>query len=591
MVVAPEDLTGTPKPPIAEWALPNRWSAAVFGAKVFVYRLRRRIADLASGPRRLDKADKSEFSTIAAESVTPLWSDERPEEHRYQLGKVQNLRRAVAALDGVLVPAGEVFSFWRQVGRASQNRGYVAGRMLQQGCLVPAVGGGLCQLSNALYDTALQAGCEIVERHAHSRVVAGSAAASGRDATVAWNYVDLRFRALWSLRIEARLTRDELVIRLHGQAGPTATAPVAAPDTALQPRGLARSCATCGETACFHHEHGLTAPLAIGCTAFLVDENWPEFQDYIGMSRRSGDTLGLPIDGRRWHLPRYRWTTEEFARVETASLQTLARTLAIRRAPPQGAARRKAELRGAERIAARLSRLLTPDVTKVCIAQSLLPFLWREGHLSGREVEVLMTRLPMAEIHARLGRAFAAHPERATLGDFRAPQTLVAAEAEALAYATAILTPHAEIARLFSDKIVLLDWRLPASHPVTHTSSCRIAFSGPTIARKGAYEVREAARALGLEIVTLGSELEGPDFWNGVTLTKADPSGNWLDGIGAVVQPAIVEERPRHLLTALAAGVPVIATAACGLPVQDGVAIVPEDDPAALIEALQLVLG
>ena len=83
----------------------------------------------------------------------------------------------------------------------------------------------------------------------------------------------------------------------------------------------------------------------------------------------------------------------------------------------------------------------------------------------------------------------------------------------------------------------------------------------------------------------------GPEFWNGLSWTNADPGGNWLEGVAAVVQPAIIEERPRLLLTALAVGVPVIATAACGLPPQDGVMIVPEDDPAALIAALRSVLG
>src|SRR3984893_2592582 len=174
-----------------------------FPGKTAIYQLQRGIRDLAAGPQFLSKSNDHRFSITIGASQTPLWSEEGPEERAYQLGKVQNLRRATAALDGVIVPAGAVFSFWEQIGRASRRRGFVTGRMLQQGCLVPAAGGGLCQLSNALYDAALQAGCEIVERHAHSRIVVGSAAGAGRDATVAWNYVDLRFRALKSLRIEA----------------------------------------------------------------------------------------------------------------------------------------------------------------------------------------------------------------------------------------------------------------------------------------------------------------------------------------------------------------------------------------------------
>jgi hypothetical protein len=592
MTLAPERLTATARPPVAEWAVPNRWSSVVFGAKVLAYRGQRLLADLVSGPRRLARTARAEFPAILGDCHTPLWSDGRPAEHAYQLGKVQNLRRAAAALDGVLVPAGVVFSFfWKQIGRASRWRGYVTGRMLQQGCLVPAIGGGLCQLSNAIYETALQAGCEIVERHAHSRRVAGSAAALGRDATVAWNYVDLRFRPRHPLRIEARLTRDDLVIRFRGRRGsaPLLTGSETAA-TASQP--IARSCATCGEVSCFHHEHHAAHAVEAGRTAYLVDENWPEFQDYVTRTHGAGDVFGQPIDGARWRLARYRWRTDGFARAGAASIPALRRMIAIRRAPTQGPARRTAELVGAERIAASLARLLTPEVTRVCVAQSLLPFLWRDGHLGGREVTVLMTRLPMGELQARLDAAFAAHPDRATLGDFRAPAELAEAEAEALGYAAHIVTPHHDIARLFPDRATILDWELPASSRATRNAKPRrIAFPGPTIARKGAYALREAARVLELEIVALGSELEGPDFWRGVTVHKSGGGTEGFADVAAVVQPALVEERPRHLLAALAAGVPVIASPACGLAAQNGVTIVPPDDPATLIEALKTVLS
>ena len=54
---------------------------------------------------------------------------------------------------------------------------------------------------------ALDAGAVIVERHAHTRVVPGSAAERGQDATVFWNYVDLRCRFSRAVRIEARLVQ------------------------------------------------------------------------------------------------------------------------------------------------------------------------------------------------------------------------------------------------------------------------------------------------------------------------------------------------------------------------------------------------
>src|SRR5215216_3630408 len=143
--------------------------------------------------------------SIVGQSKTRLWTAESEAEKSLSAGKIHNLRLALRRLNGVEVPSGSVFSFWTQIGRASRWRGYVPGRELREGCIIPSTGGGLCQLSNALYETALSAGFDIIERHAHTRVVPGSLAAVGRDATVFWNYVDLRFKSSWPFRIEATM--------------------------------------------------------------------------------------------------------------------------------------------------------------------------------------------------------------------------------------------------------------------------------------------------------------------------------------------------------------------------------------------------
>ena len=115
-----------------------------------------------------------------------------------------------------------------------------------------------------------------------------------------------------------------------------------------------------------------------------------------------------------------------------------------------------------------------------------------------------------------------------------------------------------------------------------------LAFAGPTAARKGAFEVREAARQLGLTVSLSGNELEGEGFWEGVNTVRPD---GWLDNCRLVVQPAIVEEQPRMLLQALAAGIPVIATEVCGLGERDGVTIVPPCELDALVEAIKRTLN
>ena len=574
-------------PALPDWAPPTRLASAVFAAKSAAFRVRRGIEDLVAGPPRHGRGEVAAFPHVIAQSVTPLWSDDRLAERGHQRGKVHNLRRAAIALNGVLVPADQVFSFWRQVGPATRTRGYADGRMLQQGCLVPSVGGGLCQLSNALYQAAAAADCEIVERHAHSRVVPGSASEAGRDATVAWNYVDLRFRTPRALLIEATLTADDLVIRFRG-AERTAAAPGETAPVILRAPAIVRTCSTCDQVRCFRHDQAQgAAPQAM--TAWLVDESWPEFQAWAAETCGPDDLLATPF-ADALAPARYRWTAKTFRRRGSATLEAIARMRAIRPNHPTNAERRQAELDGAAKIARRLARVAGPEAERLVVAQSLLPFLWRDGELGGRQFDVLMTRPPIATLQARLDAAFTRHPERKSLSDFRATPWFADAERDALTAAARVITPHAMIADLFGDRAVELPWQ--ASKPRVHSGAVvprRIAFPGPTVARKGAWEVREAARALDCEVVLLGAELEGEGFWDGVrTLRSAD---DWLDGVAAVVQPAVVEEQPRRLRAALAAGVPVVATKACGLRPQPGLVIIEEGDAAALTAALRVALA
>jgi hypothetical protein len=322
-----------------------------------------------------------------------------------------------------------------------------------------------------------------------------------------------------------------------------------------------------------------------GRKAWLVDAFWPELDAHIGANKGARDLLCLPLDGKSWRRPQYGWTTSGFEEVRSATLTTLARALAMR-GSAQGARRRMLELAADDALARRFAAKLDADVTELCVTQTLLPALWRDGHLGGRAFSVLMTRLPMAELQARLDAAARRHPERGTLSDFRADPALEAAEGEALAAAARLVTPHADIAALFGARALLLDWQTPRLRFAHAPDSRRIAFAGPTVARKGAHEVRDAARALDLEVVLMGGELEGPGFWRGVRTTR-DIAG----GVAAFVQPAVIEDKPRKLLAALASGIPVIATRECGIAPREGLTLVPAGDLESLVKALKAALS
>jgi hypothetical protein len=545
----------------------------IFKLKTLVFQCARRLRNI-TGPRRCTRGRALSGAQVLAESSTPLSSSCNQSEIPLVAGKIQNLRIAIHRIDGVEIPAGRIFSFWGQIGRPSRRKGYARGRELRQGCLIPTIGGGLCQLSNALYQCALESGFQVIERHAHSQVVPGSAAEYGMDATVFWNYVDLRFRSCAPFRIEASLSGDRLVVRFRGSAVEQ-RAPRALPVVRSIPtRHAPSSCASCGVLSCFRNEERGPVESNQGTTAYLVDEYWPEFDEFIRSHKQPGDVIGIPLDGKIFRRARYRWDTGCFAKVRSASIVTLKRSLALRNLPPQGARRQQTLLKHDRELAGSLARLLTFDVSHVVVTQTLLPFLWSEGHLAARSFDVLMTRLPLERLQGRLDSARARHPESRTLGDFRADQWMVEAERQALDSARTLITPHAEIASIFGPRALQLDWHLPkvgaANRPVTGKG---ILFPASTLGRKGAYEVREAARMLDLELTTMGRDLEDPAFWKEIPIKRAGVDA--LDGIGLVVLPAYIEDKPRLLLRAAACGIPVIASEACGLERVPGVVTLP----------------
>ncbi len=574
---------------LTDRAVPTRLQAGVFRLKTLLLQIRRAASDAFS--RSATRAPRSSVLAsmpVMSRSRTPLWTEIDPEERFLVAGKIHNLRLAARKLDGLEVAANQTFSFWKQVGRASRFRGYVEGRELREGCIIPNVGGGLCQISNALYDAALDANFEIVERHAHTQVVTGSLAEKGRDATVFWNYVDLRFRSEKPFRIEARLDEKDLVVtfrgdKLNGSRLHQIKRIAVHNDTP-------QSCATCEMGDC----HRVVDPAIhrdFGKTAYLVDEFMPEFDAFIQAERTNKDDLLLPLDGKRMLKANYAWSTEGFGSTKQSILVTAVRSYRSRKLAAQGKAHQQNLLAMYERLAESYARRLKYDVLHVLVHQNLLPFLWKNGHLGGRTFDVLMTALPMAELQERLNRAAELHPESPTLGDFRADENLVAAEADALKHARRIITPHTDIASMFVDRAHRLAWNRPAVNQASARakgSKPVMVFPAATVGRKGCYELRDALRGMSIKLILLGPLIEGADFWDGFDTEKGDDG--WLGRADLVVLPAHVEHKPRRLLLAAAHDIPVIATAACGVDGVDGIRTLGSAEPAALPSAIQMAL-
>lgn len=557
-------------------APPTRWGEWNFFLRAWVLRLLRGARDLLPAhraPRHVADARLADAPILASfeASLWPAIADQ----DALVAGKIHNLRLALKRFDGLVIPAGAVFSFWRQLGRATEARGFVVGRELREGCIVPAVGGGLCQFSNGLYDTALRAGLEIVERHRHSRVLAGSLAEIDRDATVFWNYKDLRLRAPFDWRLEAAMDEAMLTIRIRAEAvAPSAVLPLSVGQRAEPAPG---DCSSCDATDC--HRHVGPRELSRHST-WLIDEDWPEFRQYRGANGtaqdRSIDRIaaaggGLPAKANRFVAAlRWRWALWRGRAIPDARLQ------------------------GLQALARRMARRLRPEDLHLVVSQGLLPFLWRNGDLAGRSFDVLMTALPMGEIQRRLDRAASRHPQCASLRDFRVDAGLLKAEEDALRAARRWIGPHQEIADLAGARAERLPWTMPsaiAKSPRATDARFALLLPASSLARKGVFELRDALRGLDVELLLPPGACEQADFWQGFATR---PVGSMREGIAcadAVALPAWIEHQPRGLLMAMASGLPVIATPTCGLPVSSLWRSVPEGDAAALRQAVLDAMG
>jgi len=129
--------------------------------------------------------------------------------------RVHNIKVAAEELDGTILQPGEIFSFNETVGRRTREKGYKEATIFVDGEKSKGVGGGICQLSTTLYNAALEADLEIVERHRHSREV--SYVEEGRDATVVYNSKDLRFKNTkdYPLEIKVSVTEDKVKVSLY----------------------------------------------------------------------------------------------------------------------------------------------------------------------------------------------------------------------------------------------------------------------------------------------------------------------------------------------------------------------------------------
>jgi len=554
---------------------------------------KRLVQDILWRNSRLEEGVEEDFPFVIAESVSPLRTNPDSRERYLQLGKIENLRLACRKIHRRILAPDQVFSFWQQVGAPWRLRGFKDGREVREGCVIPTTGGGLCQLSGSLAQVALSTDCELIERHRHTALPNDVPYDPRRDATIFWNYVDLRFQTSVPIFFECYLTADALIVRTRAKSPKASVFRIEATQHGCAPSRIDASCLTCFKTTCMLQRNPPEEDSPeIRRTAFLLDEPQAEFVAYVDRSVRGGDQL-LMRDSE-W-TSRFSAGKHPETAVKAFPLFRLRRSWELRSTVVRGGTVAKAHFKLAEILTGKYRKRIDYDVEHICVAQPLLPHLWKSGFLGGRSFDVLMYRLPVTVLEEKLDAASALYPHCKTLQEFRAPKWFANAEGQALNAARRILTPHSQIAGLFNNA-ARLEWVTPEADTKSVAGDRQkdlIVFFGPTLARKGAYAVREIVKKMDIELTVVGSELEGPEFWRGVRVNRIDLADLHWDRIHTVLQPALFEFWPRHLLRAHAAGSQLLISPGCGIEEDHkrGVYHVPFGDTASAVAILETLLA
>ena len=135
-----------------------------------------------------------------------------------QENKAVNIRLASSQINEIIIKPGEVFSFWRTIGKVNKRTGYKEGRVIKDNKLIPGTGGGLCNLANTINNLILNSPLEIVEFHKHSDALApdnGKRIPLANGTSVSYNYIDYRFKNNTNQNVQLLLWCDDE--KLYGE--------------------------------------------------------------------------------------------------------------------------------------------------------------------------------------------------------------------------------------------------------------------------------------------------------------------------------------------------------------------------------------
>ena len=159
--------------------------------------LKRHLQDLKRKENFATDFQKEKLTYVVSERSSNMIKRAEGVDLASQFNKAKNIELACQKLNGLVIKPGEVFSFWKLVGKISEKKGYKAGRVIERNKLILGIGGGICNLANTINLLVIHSPLLITEFHTHSDALAPDE--TGRiplnaGTSVSYNHIYYRFK-------------------------------------------------------------------------------------------------------------------------------------------------------------------------------------------------------------------------------------------------------------------------------------------------------------------------------------------------------------------------------------------------------------
>lgn len=180
--------------------------------------------DLANDKNIYAKFRSDYLNEEVIEIKYPIINYESGFDIKYQYNKKHNLSLVKESLDGLLIKPNETFSFNLTTRYSDKEQKYKEGLVIKNNEMNTAIGGGLCQMSNNLYEAILNTPLTVIERvpHRTDYFKTDESKTLGLDATISSGWIDLKFKneTLDTYQLNIDIINDDLTIKILSNKKP-----------------------------------------------------------------------------------------------------------------------------------------------------------------------------------------------------------------------------------------------------------------------------------------------------------------------------------------------------------------------------------